>query len=387
MEKLYKGRGRKEDYESMMQALDSAFDFDKSENENSFLKMLPKLYKEKHNPTGNNFIVKNGERVEAAVGLYYHNVTVGDEEILFAGIGNVGVIEEARGKGYMQECMQMALDDMLEKRPVICELGGQRQRYGYFSFEIGAQQLYFSINVACLKHLYGKDAKTDVEIKRLEEDNIEILEKINALTQKSIFHYDRKIEDLYDTLISWNNLVHYIEKDGEFLGYAVSNEDMNCIVEMRLVDYSYIRDFLVAFFGMCKQYTVRFKCPPFEQELADTLDGICDEKSVSENGKYTVLDYETAIRVFLKAKSKICVLADGKKVVKINGVAGVENIKIEVENNEVNVCATDEECDICFEHKDAVRIMFGMSNKLSRCPVEFASWFPLPLYTEDPDNV
>ena len=387
MANIYKGRGRKEDYEALMKTLDNVFEFDKPESTSNFLKMLPKLYKEKHDPAHNNFIIKNGERVEAAVGLYYSDVFVGDEKILFAGIGNVGVMEDVRGKGYMQECMEMAVEDMLEKRPVICELGGQRQRYGYYSFEMAAQQIGISVNVSNLKHLYGKKATTDAVIKKLEPDNTEILEKINELSKKSLFRYDRKAEDLYDILISWDNYAYYLEKDGEFLGYAVTNDDMNSIVEMKLVDYSDIRDFLIAFFRFCNQQTVSFRCHPLDKELVDTLDEICEEKSVSENGRFTVLDYETAIRAFLKAKSKINVLTDGKKVVRINGIAGVENIKIEVKNNAVAVCATDEESDVCFEHKDAVRIMFGLSNKLGRYPSEFSSWFPLPLYTAVPDNV
>lgn len=55
------------------------------------MELLPKLYKKQNNPCKNNFVVKEGDEIKGAVGLFYSDLIVCGEKLRCGGIGNVGV--------------------------------------------------------------------------------------------------------------------------------------------------------------------------------------------------------------------------------------------------------------------------------------------------------
>ena len=106
---LYYGRGRDEDNKKLIAFLDEVFFTDDPE-ERDFLNLLPKCYKDKYRPAYNNFVVQdeNGE-FRSAIGSFYNDMTVGDEQIKACCIGNVAVGKNYRSMGYMIELMELSV--------------------------------------------------------------------------------------------------------------------------------------------------------------------------------------------------------------------------------------------------------------------------------------
>ena len=131
--KIFKGRASAEMYDELMDVLNYTFGFSSSDYD--FQKLLPKLYASKEYACHNNYVIAENGRIKAAVGAYDDILTVCGEEIKCRGIGNVAVHPYSRSKGYMIECMNMSIGDMIRDGIDISFLGGHRQRYGYFGFE------------------------------------------------------------------------------------------------------------------------------------------------------------------------------------------------------------------------------------------------------------
>ncbi|MBR3818645.1 MAG: GNAT family N-acetyltransferase, partial [Clostridia bacterium] len=124
MSEIYKGRCPETHTKQLIEMLDTVF-FSQDPNNQKFMELLPKLYKDKYSPAYNNVVVMEGEEIKGAVGCYTLNAVAAGRKLKILGIGNVAVTEDCRGKGYMKDTMQMALDIMKEERHDYSLLGGQ----------------------------------------------------------------------------------------------------------------------------------------------------------------------------------------------------------------------------------------------------------------------
>ena len=87
-EQIYKGRAPREDYGQLMSFLDQVFfTRDDPATKRDFLSLLPKLYKEEYDPCSNNIVIKEGDTIKAAVGLFYDKIMAGGQELRCGGIG------------------------------------------------------------------------------------------------------------------------------------------------------------------------------------------------------------------------------------------------------------------------------------------------------------
>ena len=113
MDNLYKGICPYEDEEKLIKMLDEVFFADDPpETRTNFMELLPKLYKKQYNPAASNVVVKENGVLKAAVGGYASEVSAAGRRLRVYGIGNVAVSKDSRRKGYMIDCMNMALDIM-----------------------------------------------------------------------------------------------------------------------------------------------------------------------------------------------------------------------------------------------------------------------------------
>ena len=172
MAEIYRGPGNEKDYQHSLDFLNDVF-FSEEENPRNFLSLLPKLYKKGYNHCENNLIVSVDGKWKGAVGLYFDDVDVMGNRLVCGGIGHVAVDKNCRGAGYMQDCMQQAMDRSIERDADYSVLGGQRQRYGYFSFAPAGFEHSFTFNAQNLKHVYGTDYKSVLTAVKAEETDKE----------------------------------------------------------------------------------------------------------------------------------------------------------------------------------------------------------------------
>ncbi len=127
------GRGTYEQFNEYLDLIDLVFGYTNTVNQ--FRNLLPKLYKPELNPAYNSFNAYQNGKMVAAIGSFPLSTQVMDVTLKGMGIGNVAVHPDHRGEGHMKVALNMSIEDMIAQGIDFSCLGGQRQRYNYFSYD------------------------------------------------------------------------------------------------------------------------------------------------------------------------------------------------------------------------------------------------------------
>lgn len=378
--------GEDSQQEELLNLLNLTFGFEKEDDK--FEKLLPKLYKDKYHPARNNIILDVQGDMRAAVGVYYNSLSVCDEKLKIAGIGNVAVHPDHRGKGYMQFCMLLALDEMKQNMVDISGLGGARQRYEHFSFEPAGIQTMFNYRKENVTRTLGADRKSRFTVKELKENDTAIFEEIENIYNSRVFKAERTAENMFDILRTWKSTPFGAFDGKEFKGWFSFCGDKQSIHELFYKNEEDIEDLILAALETSGHNYIRIPVPQFDKPLYKYLAINCEFFDIGHAEQYNILCYENVIRAFLKLKSTYTTLPDGELTMFIQGEKLPEQIKIMVKDNNVTVEETDKKPDIILKHLEAMRLVGGLySERRNELPSACQAWFPLPLYSYGLDNV
>lgn len=379
-------RANQSEYKELMDLLDISFCFEKEEDK--FINLLPKLYKEEYKPWENNIVVRTEEGLKAATGLYYGTLNVLDEKLLIGGIGNVAVHPDCRGKGYMKGIMRECIADMKRKGTDLSFLGGIRHRYQYFSYENGGLTYAYHISSANIKHTLGADAKSGYTIKEITAEDTDIINEIDKIERRQPQYCERDKAAYLDILKSWKRIPFAVFEGDEFKGYFLMTQDYGSVSEIGSKNPEDLMKVLLCAFENRKESRLHLDVPPYRTDLLNVLHKVGGGFDICHSNMYTIFNYKKVLRAYLKLKNSLQPLPDGKAVVFIHGEAGDERLKLEINNGEVTVSETDEKEDIELSHLDALSVFTGLySDRRAELPPAVASWFPLPLFIHGADNV
>ncbi len=386
-EYIFMSRGNDDDYTEFMNLINLTFGFE--DESVQFLGLLPKLYKKEYKPVENNVVLKVNDEMRSAIGLYYNEMDVLGQKLMCGGIGNVAVHPEHRGKGYMKAVMAYCLDEMKQKMCDISFLGGQRQRYEYFSYHPGGICIRFDFTTTNLRHLFGLNHNPEFIAREIVSPDDPAVGKIEILHDMSPCKMKRGDKNYYDIIKSWRHKPFAIyDNDGDFKGYFIVSENHRWITEFKTVDDNDIKLSAEAMLIACKNERITVNCPEYEKPVCEFFEKCGENISYNNVDLFSVLNYEKTIRAFLNLKASYAPLADGEFTAFILGEKMPERIKISVKNNIVSVEETDKKEDIVLNHDDAMKLFFGLySIKRFDLPAGCSGWFPLPLYIYQPDNV
>ncbi len=389
MSNIYKGRGTKADEKQLLEMLDDVFfSDDTSEHKPDFLSLLPKLYKDKYNPGYNNVIVKEGDEIKSAIGCYPLEVVAAGRKLKVMGIGNVAVAKDSRGKGYMIDLMNMALDIMKEQDFDYSLLGGQRQRYGYFGYDPAGYSHGFLINKGNIRRLLGRDAKSGYTVKEITEADTDIIRRVKAINEADAVHAVRSEEMTVDILQSWRNVPYAAFEDGEFRGYFIASRYGKDVSELKAEKTEDTLKLIMSAMEFCEKEEIHFCLPVFDADRCDFMAKICENSSVYNTDMINILNYGRFIEAFLAVKAERINLCSGTLNMLIHGYKADESISVTVDGKDVTVSETDAKPDIELEHIDAIRFLLGLfSKERFDLPAFAQSWFPLDFYAASPDNV
>jgi predicted N-acetyltransferase YhbS len=383
----YRGRTPKEDYAQLISFLDTVFfTYDPPETKRDFLNLLPKLYKPEYDPCYNNFIVKEGDEIKGAVGLYYDELMAGGVKLRCGGIGNVAVAEDSRSKGYMIECMNMAMEDMKLSGADYGLLGGQRQRYGYFGFEPAGVSYNFNVNKSNIRHCFGKDAKSGLEVKEVKPGDSRTLALIDEILRKEPFYTIHPPEAMYDILCSWRRKPYAAFSGEEFKGFFTRNYEGR-VADFKAASAGDIEKTVLAAFEFLQNDNNQFSVPAFDTAAIDRFTQFAEGWSLHHSKSYVVINFENTVRVLLNVRAASGPINDGELSLYIRGWAGDEKITLRVKNGEAEVSTAKGEVDLEISHHEAIRFLFSLSSSHRRNMTNpAAQWFPLPLYSYDFDT-
>lgn len=385
---IYKGTAKPEEREQLLAMLDDVFFIDdEPETKRNFLELLPKLYKEEYDPCSNNFTVSEDGCIKAAVGLYYDNAVAAGRKLKAAGIGNVAVTRDCRGKGYMIDCLNRAIEDIRSSGADYSVLGGDRQRYGYFGYEPAGLSCNFTIDKRALGHLIGKDASPKYTARKVEKNDTDILDKISSLYEKLPFHFIREKDRLYDILCSWRAAPYAVFDGDEFKGYFIAQK-FGSIQEIRPVDISDMYELIMLAMQVTEKDSISFSVAAYDVELCEFMSQVFGGCSTCHSEMISIMNYRNFTEAFLAVKAGRMPLCNGSVVMLIHGDNGDEKFELSVCDGSVSAEFTDKQPDIELEHREAVRLIAAQySARRSELPAFAQSWFPVDFHCYAQDNV
>lgn len=379
---IYYGRGCLEQHDDYMKFINYVF----APNEPAYFdNLLPKLYSPVQNPAHNSFVAVEDGEFRAVVGAFPCELMVCGKKLKGVGIGNVCCHPEHRSKGFMSKLMNLAVDDMIANDVDFSSLGGQRQRYGYFSYDVAGPAYKFYVTFNNIQHTYGKDFSdvANISFAKVTRDDKVALDKIHSIITSKPYYPVRDRALLYDILCTWHSEPFVIKRDDEIIGYYINGGD---ITEILLENDDDFVDFLRAFMRINGEVT--FKLPPFLTKYISVLSAIASGVTIDSCAMFTVLCFKRVVDAFLTLKSTYTNLIDGSVTFLVHGRGGDEKFTVSVCNNVVSVENANCQPDIELEHKDALSLFFGnVSAARTAAPAACNAWFPAPLWQYQIDKV
>lgn len=378
---IYKGRGTPDMYDELMDFLNYVFGF--NGNERDFKKLLPKLYNPECDPCAANYVITENGRLKAAVGAFDSVLKVGEDELVCRGIGNVAVHPYSRSKGYMIECMNMAISDMIRDGVDYSILGGIRQRYNYYGFESIGPAYRVSIGARDINYRFEREniPFVPLELHAVSHEDTALLDSMAALHATRPEHTIRSREKFLDICHSWRAPAVAILRDGVCIGYYVGD-----LQELTLADENDFNNVIRNYVRQNGHVDMHFAA--WETEHIRKAAAIGGAPTMEYSDMFNIFNYKKVLSAFLKFKSSYTTLADGEITVKINGSAGVESLLIYVEDGVPYVEEHTGACDLVLEHLEAMTFFFGLfSPRREEIPAQTRGWFPLPLYVDQADHV
>ena len=376
---VFKGNVNREEY---LDFINYVFGFNGVNN--SFEKLLPKLYKvEKNGSVEDTFFIQGENRLAAAIGSFPLEFSVMGEKLPVKGIGNVAVHPRERSKGYMKACMKAALDEMVADGIAFSVLGGRRHRYNHFGYEkCGAHRIY-EVNGTSLGYS-SAEGEPSLTMRKLDRNDTATLTEVKALLESRPYYCARPMEDLYDTMISWQSTPYVFFEGDTFAGWAIVHHgDVPEFIPAKTV---YVAPMLRLLTQV--RWGLNYRIPNFDKDIANAIFPYAESSHAGWDAAFNVLDYEKVLRQLLKLRSTYDPLLDGEVVVEIDGWAKVERLKLSVQSNVPTVTKTEDEPSVKLSHLNAMGAFFVEDSPARNAfSPAVRTWFPLPLYIFHTDNV
>lgn len=378
------GRGTHEQFDEYLDLIDLVFGYTGTINQ--FRNLLPKLYKPELNPAYNSFNAYQDGKLVAAIGSFPLSTQVMGVTLKGMGIGNVAVHPDNRHQGHMKKALTMSVDDMVAQGIDFSCLGGQRQRYNYFSYDYTGTCYRYYIAPNNLRHFY-QDQPLKLTMEEITADDNETLDAIAALSDAQPCHPVRERARLYDILVTWRAKPCVFRSQGQFVGYCVLSEDGGSVAELLATDDDYVLEMVRSICARTEK-GVSIAIPPFKPGYRAALEVCGNGVDIGCCEMFSVLCYRRVLEAYLKLKATYCTLAEGSLTVLIHGRAGDEQLEITVSGSNVTVTPTDKTPEVELDHLQALRYFFGPSCYLrDTTPVVAQSWFPVPLWSYSTDAV
>ena len=196
------------------------FVFSKAHRPHDFATLLPKLYCDAADTTEHHFLIKEDGKILAAILAYPVKMTIGEETFMTLGVGSVSTHPRARGRGFMDDLLA-AVDARAKECGAVCAvLGGNRQRYGYYGFDLGGYQMTANIQRHNAQHAFKDAAVTGLSLCPMTEEHVPFAAALHS-AQPSYCH--RSPETFLTILKNWCNTPMAICREGEMIGYCVVN--------------------------------------------------------------------------------------------------------------------------------------------------------------------
>ncbi len=258
-------------------------------------------------------------------------------------------------------------------------LGGLRQRYGYFGFELSGAVAEYEITETNIRHTMREIDASDITFENLTRENARGLDFACALANARCIGCERSRDEFSDIMHSWNSAMRLVLSNGEPIGYVMGQK--GCIHEIGLQSEKDFYRTVKALFQADGTKSFTLSVAPYELERARLLGQIAEACRIVPQEMIRVFNWKRVLEASLNAKAAYTSLQNGAIVLEIDQ----KRYSLIVENGNVKVESTDAAPDRVLDGKQAVRMLFGVESAIYRDAL-YQNWTPLPLFFAPADT-
>ena len=365
------------DFDEAMDFLNLVFS---EHSPHDFARMLPSIYQPTDELMRCNYAVRDGSRLGAIVGVFPINWRVGDITLRVAGIGGVSVHPESRGKGFMKVLMNHAVQEMRREGYDMSYLGGRRQRYAYFGYEVAGAAVRINFLNDNVRHALT-DSGQRVSFEPLG-DSSDCNEQLKAMHDARSAYCVRPVATFDHYLRSWS-CVPTLIKDGagDIVGYFCAQHTDPVINEFIVKDTHVATEAVRTWIESGRDRLTIIMQKPADAVMRQ-LHSFAETVHLYHEGNYQVFDWVKVVDALLKLKHATEPLIVGTVVIRIED-AGVV-LKLSVDGDTAVCEASDQTPDISFDALTAVRVLFNLAGPTSVLDISkkasaLTAWCPLPM--------
>ncbi len=351
-----------------------------------FERLLPKLYQETDEAMARHLAVKRDGSIRAVVGVYPIELRIEDAVFRTAGVGAVSVHPRDRGRGYMKQLMVASLEQMREESYEISLLGGQRQRYGYFGYEVCGSVFEFTVSGANVRHGYASPPELTFEKVTSADD--ERMPAVVGWHEHHPVRCSRPADAFFDVATSWyHDLFVALDADSRAVGYLIADSRSGMVFEAAAESEATTRSLVPAWVTYRNRDTVRFETAPVPSPLADELGRVAEGYRVRPSGNWRIFDWERVLGALLALRNRTTGLAPGEIII---GIDGYGNLRLAVSAEGTACERTEAAAAVEMSAAVAMRTLFGPHPPWTAGAISGSvldGWCPLPLYLPRQDEV
>ena len=352
---------------------------------------LPKMWVADDEYMSHNIaLIEDGE-IAAVTGMYPYEVSIAGKLLRFATVGNIAVLPQHRGKGYMQLLVETAMHDLQEQNIDVSRLGGLRSRYEIYGYEPAGTNYTVLLTERNAKEAEAREGSKAITFVKVESTDTEFLTFIRELYEQNLIHVKRGSDrDLYATLCAWSHIPYVAVCDGQPIGYLCATKDGTAIAEHKGITPEENAAMLYQWVLQSSADYVRFAVYPWDHALCSVLSRVCEALTAEAATHFKVLNWERMVEAVLTLKASVLPIPDGRLLLGIIDYGTLEMVK---EGDTVRVTRCADTADITLDKLTATRFLFGMlpPQLVAALPEDksrlITAWFPLPMSWNGQDRV
>ncbi len=373
------------DFEEAMAFLNAVF---AEHAPHDFANLLPSVYQPTDEHMRCNYAIRDGGRLAAIVGVFPIDWRVGGILLRMAGIGGVSVHKDFRGKGYMKLLMNHAIEQIRAEGYDLSYLGGRRQRYAYFGYEVGATAYNLLFLRDNIRHAFnGQD-----EVVTLEPapDEADTNAAIKALHDAQLQYCERPVDTFGRYLRNWHSQPLLArDKTDKIVGYLSPNRD-NRVANELVADTPENAVQVVRAWSDRIDETVNVMVHAPAGPVLRRLNQFAEYTRVETGGNWQIFNWPHVLDTLFKAQHASSALPPGSVVLSIDGLS--QSLSLTVDTTGARCETTDSVPGLTVDSLTATRVLFGPAPpatviSLPDNAAMLAAWCPLPLGISPQDKV
>lgn len=367
------------DYEELIAFLDTCF----GEASPSFRLQAPGNLQPTDASLGMMRAIRRQGRLAAVAGLFPRTLIMGEQQLAVSGVGCVATAPRWRGEGLMTELMEHLVAASDAARVPVSALGGHRQRYRRWGYEICGQQLQVQMTAADLRQGPGKLPSVT-----LEPAGPGDLTTLQALHETQPLRVARKPELHLLRLRNWQCEPWLaLDEDGIPVGYLSGRREDGLVSELVADEVGHGLAILRDWQALVEQ-PLSLSLPPLPTPLNQAICELAEAVQLVPSANWRLHDWAPVVEAALELRHQLQPLPEGGVTM---GLLDGPSYALRVDGDRASCTPFGGEPEVRLDAWRLSRLLFGptppsLVMELPPAAGLLQSWCPLPLWLPKPDR-